>query len=399
MFSTDFTGSTVLRVQTPWRKLALLATVALSVPAFGQAAKPAVMPTADNVTSITGERSMAFAESSVGVYNKWSQKVATDGSMSASEARAWSRQALAAFSSFTPSQLRIAQMATERWEIDLLTAAAPFAAGTSWTLAKSVDRPDVAAISDSLLQSKDSQKLGNLSYEDLVFTPVAPCRIADSRPAFGGPGILTSGTTRIFSVNFSFGSYASQGGSPTNCGLNLIGTDDNVVLALSLSTFNQNAAGYVTMFRNGTANPAPAAVSQWFQAGVINTSTVLVSTDCCTTKNYNMYVNGANTNYALDVVGYFARPRATALSCTTTLAVSSPISAATGSNFYGFAIPAACPTGTTEVSMRCSTDDARASANVYDLTGDNSNAQCEGFSYLNTAQLRANRVCCSTPGR
>ena len=399
MFSADFTGSTVLRVQTPWRKLALLATVALTVPAFGQSAKPAVMPTADNVTSITGERSMAFAESSVGVYNKWSQKVATDGSMSASEARAWSRQALAAFSSFTPSQLRIAQMATERWEIDLLTAAAPFAAGTSWTLAKSIDRPDVAAISDSLLTGKDSQKLGNLNYEDLVFTPVAPCRIADSRPAFGGPGILASGTTRLFAVNSNYTSYSAFGGSATDCGLSGLGQDDNVVLALSLSTFNQNAPGYITMYRNGTPNPAPAAVSQWFQAGVINTSTVLVSTDCCLTKNYNIYVNGANTNYALDVVGYFARPRATALSCTTTVAVSSPIANANGSNFIGFAIPAACPTGTTEVSMRCSTDGASATASVYDATGDNSNAQCEGLSINNTRLIRANRVCCSTPGR
>ena len=399
MLKHDFTRSTVLRVQTPWRKLALLAAVALSVPAIGQAGQPAVMPTADNVTSITGERSMAFAESSVGVYNKWSQKVATDGSMSASDARAWSRQALAAFSSFTPGQLRIAQMATERWEIDLLMAAAPFAAGTSWTLAKSIDRPDIAAITDSVLKSKDSRKLGTLDTEDLVFTPVAPCRIADSRPSFGGPGTLTHLSTRGLSVSPGYTSYSFQGGSASNCGLTGIGTDDNVVLALALSTFSQSAAGYVTMFRSGTTNPAPFVVTQWFQAGVVNTSTVFVGTDCCSFKDFNIYVNGANTDYALDVVGYFARPKATALSCTTTTAVSSPIATSSGTNFYGFAVPAACPAGTTEVSMRCTTNNALASASEYDATGNGSAQQCEGLSLSNAHLLRANRVCCSIPGR
>lgn len=394
MLKHDFTGSTALRVRTPWRKLALLAAAALSVPAMGQAAKPAVMPTADNVTSITGERSMAFAESSVGVYNKWSQKVATDGSMSASDARAWSRQALAAFSGFTPGQLRIAQMATERWEIDLLMAAAPFATGTSWTLAKSIDRPDISPITDSALKSKSSQKFGDLNNEDLVFTPVAPCRIADSRPGFGGPGILTNGTTRILGVSPSNTSYTFQGGSATNCGLTGMGTDDNAVLVLSLSTFSQSAPGFVTMFRFGDTNPAPFVVSQWFQTGVTNTSTVFVSTDCCSFKDFNIFVSGANTDYALDIVGYFARPRATALSCQDTTPVTALINTGPASGlFFRFATAAACPAGFTQVALRCTTDNALAS------TSEDINGNCAGNSPLNTHNMAASRTCCRTQGR
>ena len=389
MFKTNSTGSTMQRIQSPWRKLALLAALALSVPAFGQAVGTSVIPTADNVTSITGERSMAFAESSAAVYNKWAQKVANDGSMSASEARAWSRQTLAAFSSFTPGQLRIAQMATERWEIDLLTAGAPFATGTSWTLAKSIDRPDVAAITDSVLKSKDSQK-NHLDTEDLVFTPVAPCRIADSRASFGGPGPLNHLTVRTLDVDSGRTSYASQGGSATNCGLTGIGSDDNVVLALSLSTFSQSNAGYITMFRFGTPNPAPFVVSQWFQAGVVNTSTVFVGTDCCFTKNFNIYVNGANTDYALDIVGYFARPRAEALDCTTVTGVSTVLPASSA-NTLG---PApACATGYVRVSLFCGT-----STNSNRILGTSASGCFNANEAASAATVTTSSVCCRIPG-
>ena len=388
MFKTDSTSSTMPRVQTPWRKLALLAALALSVPAFGQAAGTSVMPTADNVTSIAGERSMAFAESSAAVYNKWSQKVANDGSMSASEARAWSRQALAAFSSFTPGQLRIAQMATERWEIDLLIAAAPFAAGTSWTLARSIDRPDIAAITDSVLKNKDVQK-SHLDTEDLVFTPVAPCRIADSRVAFGGPGPLANGTVRTLDVDSTRTSYANQGGSTTNCGLTGIGSDDNVVLALSLSTFSQSAAGFVTMFRFGTPNPAPFAVSQWFQAGVINTSTVFVATDCCFVKDFNIFVSGANTEYALDIVGYFARPRTELLDCTTVTGVSTALPA-NSANTLG---PApACASGFVRVSLFCGT-----STNSNRILGTSGSGCFNANESASAATVTTSSVCCRIP--
>lgn len=49
---------------------------------------------------------------------------------------------------------------------------------------------------------------------DLVFTPITPCRIVDTRLA-GGP-IAGNFTRSFFAINTA--SFAVQGGSATNCG-------------------------------------------------------------------------------------------------------------------------------------------------------------------------------------
>ncbi len=54
------------------------------------------------------------------------------------------------------------------------------------------------------------------SAADLVYTPVAPCRIIDTRGAGGGP--LAANTTRNFRVTGA-ATMASQGGSTTGCGV------------------------------------------------------------------------------------------------------------------------------------------------------------------------------------
>ncbi len=50
---------------------------------------------------------------------------------------------------------------------------------------------------------------------DYVFTPVTPCRIADTRVA--GPGRIVSGTSRLWRVYGSGAQMAAQGGNPSGC--------------------------------------------------------------------------------------------------------------------------------------------------------------------------------------
>jgi hypothetical protein len=54
------------------------------------------------------------------------------------------------------------------------------------------------------------------SAADLMFTPVVPCRIIDTRIA-GGP--IPANTTRDFQVSGNAGVYNSQGGNPAGCGI------------------------------------------------------------------------------------------------------------------------------------------------------------------------------------
>src|SRR5512139_489016 len=53
---------------------------------------------------------------------------------------------------------------------------------------------------------------------DLIYTPVAPCRIIDTRPTSGGPGPIPGGTTKDFLVTGTT-DFTSQGGNPAGCGI------------------------------------------------------------------------------------------------------------------------------------------------------------------------------------
>src|SRR5205085_2253105 len=69
-----------------------------------------------------------------------------------------------------------------------------------------------AAVKRGLLNTK---ALGDLA-DDLVYTPVVPCRIVDTR--LGAGGVLLATNQRDWLAH-SAGGFASQGGSASNCGI------------------------------------------------------------------------------------------------------------------------------------------------------------------------------------
>src|SRR5438477_4386429 len=87
-----------------------------------------------------------------------------------------------------------------------------------------------AAVPPTLMHTKS---LGDTT-DDLVYTPVVPCRIVDTRS--GGGGVFLPGNQRnwlAFSSNFT-----SQGGSATNCGIPFIRP-----VAVMLNTTLANTVG------------------------------------------------------------------------------------------------------------------------------------------------------------
>src|SRR5262249_35564447 len=71
------------------------------------------------------------------------------------------------------------------------------------------------ATSSSPMREVATKALGD-PIDDLVYTPVTPCRIVDTRS--GGGGVFVGGNQRDW-LAFSGGGFASQGGSATNCGI------------------------------------------------------------------------------------------------------------------------------------------------------------------------------------
>ena len=130
------------------------------------------------------------------------------------------------------------------------------------------------AAAQSQASGDRSKALGDLD-KDLVYTPVIPCRLFDTRISQGGSGPIAAGGIKNFDTTRPGGNFASQGGAAaSDCNL----PAGVAAVAFSVTTLNQVGAGYITAFQAGIANPAAQAVSAFYQSGVVATDTLIVQT-------------------------------------------------------------------------------------------------------------------------
>lgn len=226
---------------------------------------------------------------------------------------------------------------------------------------------------------------------DLVFTPVTPCRIMDTRNPGSNSGMLLAGTTRTFYGISSASNYPSQGGSSPNCNIPFI--TDVAALVLNFTVVTPDTGGFITVFPADATMPTAATVN--FTAGAVvgNNATLKVSQ---TTGNQFKIYTTSNLHVVGDVVGYYSKPVATALECQDTTAATAAINLVSGSQFVNYAFAAACPTGFTSVAIRCGVNSNVAAAFEYSAA---SEGYCGAHSPTNTETLSARRTCCRIPGR
>lgn len=223
--------------------------------------------------------------------------------------------------------------------------------------------------------------LGSLG-ADLVYTPIQPCRIADTRTVAAG-AIAANGSRNFY--GFGVTNYSSQGGSSTDCGL---GAVSPAALALNVTAVTPAAAGYATVFQYGTTQPGTASIN--YTAGAIVNNAIIAQTpNPSSSYDFTIY-SFAQSHYVVDVVGYFAPPMATALQCTDT--ANSIVSVAAGATANAYA--PACPSGYTATSTNCETGSWQMPL-VFIHAGACS-AQNNSSS---AAELRSSRTCCRVPGR
>jgi hypothetical protein len=164
----------------------------------------------------------------------------------------------------------------------------------------------LASLSPSALEAQQSQiglgtnALGD-SGADLVYTPVTPCRIIDTRFA-GGP--IAAGFTRAFKVT---GNTTSQGGA--NCGVPF-GTATAAMLNLVAVGFSGPGDLRVTPF--GTAMPNASILNFAIPGQGLNLANGLAVTICnpnvtTCTNDMTVQVDGSTTNLVVDILGYFKR--------------------------------------------------------------------------------------------
>ncbi|MBW8850600.1 MAG: hypothetical protein JF600_07455 [Xanthomonadales bacterium] len=221
--------------------------------------------------------------------------------------------------------------------------------------------------------------LGN----DLVYTPVAPCRILDTRSTAAG-AIAANSTRSFIAVNAS--NFTGQGGSSTNCGT--IGLSATAV-AINLTAVTPSGAGYATAYPFGTTQPLAASVN--YTAGaIVNNALIVQIPNPLSSFDFTIYTF-AQSHYVADIVGYFAPPVATALQCQDTAnTLVSNIAAGGTAN----ATAPACATGYTQTATNCETSSWLMPI-VFSHAG-----TCSARNGDSTPQeLRASRTCCRVPGR
>lgn len=149
-----------------------------------------------------------------------------------------------------------------------------------------------------------AQNLGDTS-ADLVYTPLSPCRIVDTRLA---GGFMVGGTQRSFFVKGTNG-FDTQGGTVGGCGVPATAT----AALLNFVAVSPDGIGNL----KGAAYPNPIPVTGSivnYQAlnPVLNIANAVAFPVCdpsvhTCTFDMTLFTNGGGTHVVVDVLGYFNR--------------------------------------------------------------------------------------------
>ncbi len=182
--------------------------------------------------------------------------------------------------------------------------------------------------------------------QDLVYVPVTPCRILDTRIA-GGP--IPANSFRDFDLTDVI-RYAPQGGDTSNCNIGDKGSF--AAAAINFTVVSPSAAGYITAFPYLSSQPTAATIN--YVAGDIRNGLAITRLDqSAATHEFSVY-SFAQTHLVADIVGYFREPEATTLECITL--TSQPV-----------ALPAP-PSGMVVTSPACPSDYLAVSGNCISNT-------------------------------
>lgn len=234
-----------------------------------------------------------------------------------------------------------------------------------------------------------SATLGSLG-NDLVFTPVAPCRIIDTRSTVAGA--IAANSTRNF-VAFNVNNFTGQGGSATNCGTNPLNA---TAVAVNVTAVTPAAAGFATIYPFSTTQPLASSIN--YAAGaVVNNALIVQTPNPEATFDFTIYTS-AQSHYVADFVGYFAPPVATALQCVdvastgaVTLPASGTAAISSGSCAAGYTISGGSCLGSSSNANLVTSRIGVGGGNYYFCAYQNSSATA--------TTVDAIARCCRVPGR
>jgi hypothetical protein len=175
-------------------------------------------------------------------------------------------------------------------------------------------------------------QIGSLS-SDLVFTPVTPCRIMDTRNPGSKSGILAAGSTRGFYAWANF--FTDQGGAATSC--NTLAGVNEAAIVVNFTVVTPDTAGYMTVYPADAAVRPTAATVNFAAGDVVGNNATLKVAQVALGDGFKIYTT-SNTHVVADIVGYYSKPVATALQVT-------EVSTSTAQTTFFAVTSGACPAG------------------------------------------------------
>lgn len=273
---------------------------------------------------------------------------------------------------------------TRSWTLEMRPL---FAKASIKDLKRAVVAADFAGMNDALLgmdaqagasteSGFPSKVLGDVD-KDLIFVPVTPCRIIDTRVAGGA---IAANTTRNFDVT-AVASYSFQGGDASNCNVGAAGSF--AAAAINFTVVTPGAAGYITAFPYLATQPLAATVN--YTAGDIRGNFAVVKLDQGASADELSVYSFAQTHLVADIVGYYRNPAAPTLECVNTANTSLSIAAGGTDNVDA----PACPAGYTQTATNCESSTWQMPFVFF-----NSGTCSAQNNSASSATLRASRTCC-----
>jgi hypothetical protein len=145
--------------------------------------------------------------------------------------------------------------------------------------------------------------------KELVFYPLQPCRVLDTRVAsrYGFNPIPTDGT---INVDVSGNEFAQGVPNVANCGVSI----DAKAVVINLAAVPASGQGFVTVwpFNSPRPNAGQLNYSSFInQAAISNSFIVQICRGC--TDEISIFTRPGSTHVVVDVLGYFSRPEKTPL--------------------------------------------------------------------------------------
>jgi hypothetical protein len=143
---------------------------------------------------------------------------------------------------------------------------------------------------------------------DLVFTPVTPCRIIDTRYATDPTKLGRIGPDDGKQFSVSLTNYATQGGNAGTCNIPVAPAG----VAINVTSTDQTGTGNLRVIQTGGGIPNVSLLNYTAGTNLANAA-IARSSGSLGGNNIFIYSKNAASQVVVDIMGYFAAPEATAV--------------------------------------------------------------------------------------